>query len=94
MPTPSVLEMLSSNERWPHIVHYLGCNLPIHVPPNRFFLGHRPGRAGPLGMRVDRARNNAMTRSHSEWTPTPENINALPAPLRRYIHHLETAHDS
>lgn len=38
MPTPSILEMLSSNERWPHIVHYLGFNLPIHVPPDRFFL--------------------------------------------------------
>lgn len=34
-----------------------------------------------------------MTSSPSEWTPTPENINALPEPLRRYIHHLETACD-
>src|SRR5215467_2232925 len=28
---------------------------------------------------------------HGEsWTPTPENINALPHPIRRYIHHLAT----
>lgn len=25
-----------------------------------------------------------------DWKPTPENINALPEPLRRYIHALET----
>jgi hypothetical protein len=25
-----------------------------------------------------------------DWTPTPENINALPEPLRRYIHDLAT----
>lgn len=25
-----------------------------------------------------------------EWLPTPENINALPDPLRKYIHDLET----
>ena len=29
----------------------------------------------------------------SEWTPTPENINALPAPVRQYIHDLETRCD-
>ena len=28
-----------------------------------------------------------------DWTPTPENINALPDPLRRYIHQLETVCD-
>jgi hypothetical protein len=27
------------------------------------------------------------------WTPTAENINALPAPVRRYIHDLETVCD-
>ena len=27
------------------------------------------------------------------WTPTPENINALPAPLRKYIDDLETRCD-
>lgn len=27
------------------------------------------------------------------WTPTVENINALPEPLRRYIHDLQTALD-
>ncbi len=27
------------------------------------------------------------------WRPTPENINALPKPLRDYIHHLETDAD-
>ena len=27
------------------------------------------------------------------WLPTPEHINALPAPIRRYIHHLETRCD-
>lgn len=25
------------------------------------------------------------------WTPTPENINALPLPIRQYIHDIETA---
>jgi hypothetical protein len=25
-----------------------------------------------------------------DWWPTPENINALPKPLRRYIHDLQT----
>jgi len=28
-----------------------------------------------------------------DWTPTPENINALPLPLRRYIHDLQTQVD-
>ena len=28
-----------------------------------------------------------------EWTPTPENINALPEPIREYIHGLETICD-
>jgi hypothetical protein len=28
-----------------------------------------------------------------DWLPTPENINALPAPLRQYIHQLETLSD-
>lgn len=27
------------------------------------------------------------------WTPTPENINALPEPLRRFVHDLETRCD-
>lgn len=27
------------------------------------------------------------------WLPTPENINALPEPLRRYVHDLETRCD-
>ena len=27
------------------------------------------------------------------WTPTDDNINALPAPLRRYIHDIETKCD-
>ena len=27
------------------------------------------------------------------WTPTPENINALPDPLRKFIHDLETRCD-
>ena len=26
----------------------------------------------------------------ADWTPTADNINALPEPLRRYIHTLET----
>src|SRR5436190_286651 len=25
-----------------------------------------------------------------DWQPTPENVNALPMPLREYIHRLET----
>ena len=29
----------------------------------------------------------------ADWTPTNENINALPEPLRRYIHDLETVCD-
>lgn len=28
-----------------------------------------------------------------DWQPTPENVNALPAPLRRYIHDIETVCD-
>ena len=28
-----------------------------------------------------------------DWTPTPTNINALPEPLRDYIHDLETVCD-
>ncbi len=28
-----------------------------------------------------------------DWTPTPENINALPRPLRKYLHDLETNAD-
>ena len=28
-----------------------------------------------------------------DWTPTPENINALPEPLRKYITDLETRAD-
>jgi hypothetical protein len=27
------------------------------------------------------------------WQPTPENINALPEPLRRYVHQIETLSD-
>ena len=27
------------------------------------------------------------------WVPTPENVNALPEPLRRYVMHLETVCD-
>lgn len=29
----------------------------------------------------------------STWTPTAESVNALPEPLRRHIHDLETDHD-
>lgn len=29
----------------------------------------------------------------ADWLPTPENVNALPEPLRRYIHHLATHAD-
>jgi hypothetical protein len=32
-------------------------------------------------------------RIDSTWLPTPEAINALPEPLRRYIHELETNTD-
>jgi hypothetical protein len=38
-----------------------------------------------------------MGQSHDEdppdWTPTADNINALPEPLRRYIHDLEAVCD-
>ena len=27
---------------------------------------------------------------HNDWLPTPENINTLPEPIRKYIHDLET----
>jgi regulator of replication initiation timing len=30
----------------------------------------------------------------ARWTPTAENIDALPPPLRRYIHHLQSNVDS
>ena len=26
----------------------------------------------------------------ADWTPTPENLNRLPDPIRRYIHDLQT----
>lgn len=28
-----------------------------------------------------------------DWTPTADNVNALPMPVRRYIHDLETNAD-
>lgn len=28
-----------------------------------------------------------------DWVPTPDNINALPKPLRDFIHHLSTEAD-
>jgi hypothetical protein len=28
-----------------------------------------------------------------DWTPTPANVNALPDPVRRYVHDLETQCD-
>lgn len=31
-----------------------------------------------------------MIKIDKNWTPTPENINALPEPVRKYIHDLET----
>ena len=34
-----------------------------------------------------------MTLDYSDWTPTAENINALPDPLREYICHIETLCD-
>lgn len=30
---------------------------------------------------------------YRDWTPTSANINALPEPLRRYIHDIETNSD-
>ena len=35
----------------------------------------------------------AVLEINDDWTPTAENINALPEPLRRYIMHLETHAD-
>lgn len=32
-------------------------------------------------------------REYDGWTPTAENINALPEPIRNYIHLLETRAD-
>ena len=32
-------------------------------------------------------------RIKDDWTPTPKNINALPEPLRAYIHDLKTVCD-
>lgn len=32
-------------------------------------------------------------RIKADWTPTPSNINALPEPLRAYIHDLKTVCD-
>lgn len=34
-----------------------------------------------------------MTVIRDDWTPTAANINALPEPLRRFIHDLETRAD-
>jgi hypothetical protein len=34
-----------------------------------------------------------MGRTNIEWTPTTENINALPGPIRKYIHDVETRCD-
>lgn len=49
--------------------------------------GWVPARWGPLPMqeRADMIQ--------PDWTPTAENINALPDPLRLYIHELETVCD-
>lgn len=38
-------------------------------------------------------RLQALTEIQPDWAPTPETINKLPAPLRRYIHDLETNAD-
>jgi len=34
-----------------------------------------------------------MSKERNIWTPTPENINALPEPIRIYLHDLETICD-
>ena len=36
---------------------------------------------------------DAAAEREQGWTPTDDNINALPAPLRRYIHDIETKCD-
>lgn len=49
-----------------------------------------------VGQRVSRAEYEAicagktMLFTSPDWTPTPENINALPDPVRKYIHDLQT----
>lgn len=35
-----------------------------------------------------------LTSDYAGWTPTGENLNALPEPLRKYIHDLHTASDN
>lgn len=49
--------------------------------------GWVPARWGPLP-----AVENALA-IPPDWTPTAENVNALPDPLRLYIHELETVCD-
>jgi hypothetical protein len=39
-------------------------------------------------------RDETLAEYFRDWQPTPEAINALPEPLRRYIHRLETIGDS
>ena len=34
-----------------------------------------------------------ITRINDDWLPTPENINALPEPVRKFIYDLETNTD-
>lgn len=34
-----------------------------------------------------------LARLQSDWTPTAANVNALPDPVRRYVHDLETRCD-
>lgn len=46
--------------------------------------------ANPLNKKRDE-RGRVMIKVESDWTPTPENINALPERVRKYIHDLEAA---
>jgi hypothetical protein len=39
-------------------------------------------------------RDKTLAEYFRDWQPTPEAVNALPKPLRRYIHRLETTADS
>ena len=38
-------------------------------------------------------RQEALAAHFEDWQPTPEAVNELPEPLRRYIHRLESLSD-
>ena len=42
---------------------------------------------------LERPHEAAFVPVAADWTPTPENINALPYPIRDYLHQMQTRAD-